>query len=71
MSWMISDYLVDEHRKVLLALSYRARRDIETLAREALTMYLAAKEADSLGACPRNKLLGLSGHRCWTGDVRR
>ena len=26
---------------------------------------------DSLGACPRNKLLGLSGHRCCTGDVRR
>jgi pyrimidine deaminase RibD-like protein len=28
-------------------------------------------EYTALGACPRNKLLGLSGHRCWTGDVRR
>ena len=24
-----------------------------------------------LGACPRNKLLGLSDHRCRTGEVRR
>ena len=24
-----------------------------------------------LGACPRNKLLGLSGQSCRTGDVRR
>jgi len=24
-----------------------------------------------LGGCPRNKQLGLSGHSCRTGDVRR
>ena len=48
MSWMISDYLVGEQRKALLALSYRTRRGIETLAREALAMYLATQGADSL-----------------------
>ena len=25
----------------------------------------------ALGACPGNKLSGLSGHRCCTGEVRR
>ena len=31
----------------------------------------ATRMSTDLGACPRNKLLGLSDHRCRTGEVRR
>jgi hypothetical protein len=36
----------------------------------ALQLHFKLDDA-SLGACPGNKLSGLSGHRCCTGEVRR
>ena len=48
MTGMMSDYVRGEHRKALLALSIRTRKNLELMTREALATYLAAKGADSL-----------------------
>jgi hypothetical protein len=43
-----------------------------TLTKDAMeTVEAHLQRLPVLGACPRNKLLGLSDHRCRTGEVRR